>query len=209
MLTIGLTGGIASGKSQASQYFADLGIKVIDSDKIARDLFTPNSPHLGTLRNKFGDSIFLTNGELDRKALGKVVFSNESDLKWLNDFTHPLINQQMKVALSSPKSDYVVLDIPLLIDKNGKIPERLQKLISRVLVINVSQEIQIDRILKRDGLSREDALNIINSQSSAEQKISLADDIIDNSGTLSELKNKIKQLHNRYLKLASYAGNAT
>jgi len=202
MLKIGLTGGIASGKSQVSQYFMELGIDVIDSDQIARDLFKAHSPHLQNLRNQFGNDIFYPSGELDRKALGKIVFADESHLKWLNEFTHPLINQQMKAQLLRSKSEYVVLDIPLLIDKNGEIPEHLKNLIERVLVVEVSQQTQIERIRKRDQLSKQQALNIINSQSSSEQKRSLADDIIDNSSTLDDLKRRVKELHLQYLTIA-------
>jgi len=207
-LTIGLTGGIASGKSQVSQYFKELGIDVIDSDKIAHDLFKPHSPHLKDLENKFGDGIFLPNGELDRKTLGKIVFSNKTHLTWLNEFTHPLINQQMKAQLSKSQSDYVVLDIPLLIDINGEIPQRLRKLIDCVLVINVNRQTQIERILQRDNKNQTDALKIINSQSTSEQKCLLADDIIDNSGSLTELKDDVYKLHAKYLKLANCARNA-
>jgi len=208
MLTIGLTGGIASGKSQVSRYFMDLGIDVIDSDKIGRDLFKPHSPHLEKLRNKFSDSIFLTNGDLDRKALGEIVFADKNHLKWLNEFTHPLIHEQMRELLLESKSTYVVLDIPLLIDKNGQIPDYLSQLIDRVLVVNTNRATQIERIIKRDKLSKNQALNIINSQSSAEQRLLLANDVIDNSGTLDDLRNQVNTLHNQYLKLSEFAGNA-
>lgn len=206
MLTIGLTGGIASGKSLVSQYFKDLNIDIVDSDKIAKDLFKENSPHLKPLKIKFGDSIFIENNnkkmiELDRKALGKIVFSDPEKLTWLNNFTHPLINAEMKKQLSKANSDYVILDIPLLITKEGVIPKHLGDLIDKVLVIRTTLENQIERVIKRDYISEEQALNIINSQSSLKQKLLLADDVIDNNTDQQALKEQIKKLHQKYLSI--------
>jgi dephospho-CoA kinase len=200
MLKIGLTGGIASGKSQVCRYFTELGIEVIDSDKVARELFKPKSAHLEKLKAQFGEQIFLSNGELDRKALGKIVFSDQQLLDWLNQFTHPLINTEMKRQLANSQSAYVVLDIPLLINKQGNIPEHLNSLIDRVLVINTDLETQIDRILKRDRISEKEALNIINAQSTIQQKLLLADDIINNNASLQELNQQVNRLHEQYLK---------
>ncbi len=198
MLKIGLTGGIASGKSQVCRYFTELDIHIIDSDKVARELFEPKSPHLAKLKVHFGDSIFLSNGELDRKALGKMVFSDKQQLEWLNDFTHPLINTEMKRQLANYRSNYIILDIPLLINQQGAIPKHLKPLIDRVLVINTELETQIERIVNRDGITRKEALNIINSQSTIQQKLLLADDIIDNNGSLAHLKQQVHLLHEQY-----------
>lgn len=198
MLKIGLTGGIASGKSQICQYFAELDVHIIDSDKVARELFKPKSPHLEKLRAYFGDSIFLSNSELNRKALGNIVFSNKQQLDWLNELTHPLINIEMKRQLATCQSPYVLLDIPLLIDKQGAVPDHLQSLIDRILVVNTEPETQIARIINRDGLTRKEALNIINAQSTMQQKLLLADDIIDNNGSLEHLQQQVNKLHNLY-----------
>jgi len=198
MLKIGLTGGIASGKSQVCRFFTELNAHIIDSDKVARELFEPESPHLETLRAHFGDGIFLANGELDRKALGKIVFSNKQQLDWLNSFTHPLINKEMKRQLANCRSTYVILDIPLLINKQGTIPEHLKSLVDRILVVNTSLEKQIVRIMERDGITKKEALNIIGTQSTTQQKLLLADDIIDNNGSLDHLKRQVNKLHNQY-----------
>lgn len=198
-LHVGLTGGIASGKSSVSQLFNNHGVNVIDADQIARQLFIKNSPHLLNLREYFGDSIFHSNGELNRKALREKVFNSEKDLNWLNQFTHPLVNQQMKTEISAANSDYVLLDIPLLIDKSGQIPNHLKQLIDRILVIKVDLETQLERICRRDKSSREQAQKIIDSQSSLEQKLVLADDVIDNNGSLEELESQVLVLHNQYL----------
>ncbi len=200
MLKIGLTGGIASGKSQVCDYFAKLDIDVIDSDKVAKQLFESKSPHLETLRNHFGSRIFLPNGELDRKALGKIVFSDQQQLNWLNELTHPLINAEMQHQLLNCQSNYVILDIPLLINKKGKIPDHLNSLIDRVLVVKTDINTQIGRILKRDKISEDEALNIIKAQSTIQQKLLLADDIIDNNGSLEQLEQQVYQLNNQYIK---------
>ncbi|TQV71379.1 dephospho-CoA kinase [Aliikangiella marina] len=202
MLKIGLTGGIASGKSTVSGLFASRQITIIDADKIARDLFKADSPLLKDLRERFGDSIFIATGELDRKALGSIVFSSPEALKWLNDFTHPKVAAEIKKQLSQARSPYVILDIPLLIKEDGTIPLHLKQVIDRVLVVDVSEATQISRIISRDKVDRAHALRIINSQSTREQKLKLADDVIDNNLDLSHLESQVKLLHNHYLGLA-------
>ncbi|MGB0496305.1 MAG: dephospho-CoA kinase [Kangiellaceae bacterium] len=198
MLKIGLTGGIASGKSLVSHYFSKLGIVVIDADQIARDLFKKNSRHLVPLVKQFGNNIVDQQGVLNRKELGKIVFSNPSQLRWLNDYSHPLVNHEMKWQLSKAESKYVVLDIPLLIDKGSVVPDRLAPFTDRILVVNTSVELQIDRILKRDARSAKEAMDIINAQSSLEEKLALADDVIDNNKTKQDVKNQVHELHTFY-----------
>ena len=197
---IGLTGGIASGKSSVASYFSALGIDVFDSDQIARQLFAPHSEHLTVLREHFGESIFESEQVLDRKALGKLVFSNPEELAWLNQFTHPLINRAMKQQLESSQSSYVILDIPLLINKQGEIPDYLSKMIDRVLVINLPLKTQLYRLQQRDGISEQEAMKIINSQSSLQQKLALADDVIDNIGDLQSLNKAVKHLHEQFIR---------
>lgn len=200
-LRIGLTGGISSGKSLVSSLFADRAIPIIDADKIARDLFRPGSHLLNNLREKFGDSIFYDNHELNRKALGNIVFNSKTALKWLNQLTHPEVSKQIQRELDSLHSPYVILDIPLLIDVTGKIPIHLKEFIDRVLVINVNLETQLKRLCHRDQISLTDAQAIIKNQSTLEQKLALADDIIDNNGSVEQLEHQIKQLHQYYLSL--------
>jgi len=202
MLKIGLTGGIASGKSLASQYFAELGINIIDADKIARDLFQKGSSHLIPLRAHFGESIFDAQGILQRKKLGKVVFSQPHELEWLNEFTHPLISVEMarqieQIETTAPT--YVILDIPLLVRKNGEIPPHLNQIIDRVLVIATDLPTQLSRLMARDKVSKQQAMNIIDNQSSWEQKLTCADDVIDNNGGRKVLKERVASMHQRYL----------
>ncbi len=201
MLKIGLTGGIASGKSLVSHYFSKLGIAIIDADQIAKDLFKPKSKHLTPLIKHFGNNILDSHGELDRKSLGKIVFSDPKQLHWLNQYSHPLINQEMKNQLSKVKSEYVILDIPLLIDKGANIPPRLQPFIDRVLVVKTDKAMQIERIIKRDGRSKKEALAIINHQSSLQEKLALADDVIDNNQTKQLVNDQVIELHQLYKSL--------
>lgn len=196
---IGLTGGIASGKSQVSSYFSDLGVDVLDSDKIARDLFSPHSEHLTPLLERYGESIFESAGVLDRKALGKIVFADSKELDWLNQFTHPLINEQMKIQLANCGSSYVILDIPLLVNKEGKIAAHLLDLIDRILVVKIEQELQLARVCERDRISKIHAEKIIATQSTMAQKLVFADEVIDNSGSLEQLKERVLRLHEYYL----------
>ena len=198
MLKIGLTGGIASGKSLVSQYFSELGIDIIDADQIARDLFKPNSTHLLSLTEHFGKNVLDHNKELNRKALAKIVFSDSSQLEWLNQFTHPLVNKEMRSQLEKVKSDYVILDIPLLIDKGAKIPSRLTPFVDRVLVVKTDMDTQINRIIERDNRTKEEALAIINNQSSLQEKLALADDVIDNNQTKQSVKEQVIQLNRLY-----------
>lgn len=201
-LKIGLTGGIASGKSQISRLFAEKKVTIIDADQIARDLFCPGAPILQDLKTKFGSKIFEADGRLDRKALGKIVFNSASDLAWLNQLTHPQVSLEIKRQLDLANSPYVILDIPLLVDKSGKIPPHLNAVIDRVLVIDISPELQIQRLCERDQISAPEAQAVISNQSTLAQKMVFADDIIDNSGSLEALQSQVSRLHKKYLKIS-------
>lgn len=201
-LKIGLTGGIASGKSQVSRIFAAKAITIIDADQIARDLFRLGAPLLQDLKAKFGNNIFEANGELNRKALGKIVFNSADDLTWLNQLTHPQVSREISRQLAQAKSPYVILDIPLLVDKSGKIAPHLSAVVDRVLVIDIEPDRQIKRLCERDHISVPEAQSIINNQSTQAQKLVYADDIIDNNGSLETLEPQIIQLHKKYLKIS-------
>ena len=201
MLKIGLTGGIASGKSLVSRYFSELGIEIIDADQIAKDLFKPQSKHLVPLIKQFGAHLINKDNVLDRKALAKIVFSDPKQLAWLNHYTHPLVNQEMKLQIANVTSQYVILDIPLLINKGSSIPNRLKLFIDRVLVVKTDLELQIKRIIKRDGRSQAEATAIINSQSSLQEKLALADDVIDNNRTKQAVKDQVITLDQFYRSL--------
>jgi len=200
-LTIGLTGGIASGKSQVSQLFAARAIEIIDADEIARDLLKPDSPLLKPLKARFGNAIFDHNAILNRKALARIVFDSKEQLQWLNELMHPQVAKGMRARLEKATSPYVILDIPLLIDQTGIIPAHLKSLVDRVLVVDVSPQLQIERIIKRDQRTTLEAEAIIANQSSREQKLTLADDVLDNSGPVEALEPQVELLHNRYMEM--------
>lgn len=207
LLKVGLTGGIAAGKSSVCQLFAEEGVPIIDADQIARDLFTLGNPLLSQLKQKFGSAIFFNNGELNRKALGNIVFNASEDLNWLNQLTHPEIAKEIKRQLiqikTNTNSPYVILDIPLLIDLSGQVPAHLKPFIDRILVINTSLNIQIQRLSQRDKLDKTQALAIINNQSSLQQKLKLADDVIDNNNDIESLDSQVRFLHNHYINISN------
>ncbi len=196
---IGLTGGIASGKSQVSNYFKALGIDVIDADQIARDLFKPNSPHLAKLREHFGDAIFNSDNTLDRKALGQIVFADAEQLAWLNQLTHPLVAKQTQNELRESSSPYVILDIPLLVKKDGTIPDYLTNILDRVLVVEVDPATQLARVIARDDISEQQAKRIIAAQASPGQRRQHADDVLENNHSLDWLQQRVIELHQNYL----------
>ncbi len=201
-LRVGLTGGIASGKSKVSQIFDRLNIDIIDADKIARDLFKADAPLLSTLRNRFGASIFFDDGSLNRKKLGQIVFNSAEDLNWLNQLTHPEVSTEINKQLLLVKSPYVILDIPLLVNIHGDIPTHLAHFVDKILVVDVTLENQISRLCQRDSITVQQAQVIINNQSSRQQKLNHADDIIDNNGTMQALESQVTVLHNYYLSLS-------
>jgi dephospho-CoA kinase len=202
-LKVGLTGGIASGKSTVSNLFANLGVPIIDADKIAKSLFTKGSVHLKKLQEKFGDQILTSEAELNRKKLRKIIFNSKVDLAWLNNLTHPLIAQHIQSELSALESPYVIVDIPLLINLKGEVPQHLLPFVERILVVDTTLENQIKRVMERDSVSAVEAKAIIDSQSSREQKLALANDISENNEGLAHLTNKVKMLHQYYLSLTT------
>ena len=202
-LKIALTGGIASGKSSVSRLFNQKAIALIDTDQIARDLFKTNAPLLTPLRSRFGDDIFDSEGELNRKSLGKRVFQSEQDLTWLNELIHPKISEQIKRQLKLVRSQYVIIDIPLLVNTTGKVSNHLLPFIDRILVIDISPALQTKRQCQRDNTNIKQALLVQRSQSSPHQKLRLANDVIDNNGSIAELEYQVSLFHNHYLNLSS------
>jgi dephospho-CoA kinase len=197
--TLGLTGGIACGKSTVSNLFSNLGAEVVDADQIARDLFKVGSPHLEKLRQKFGSNIFKSTGELDRAALRNIVFNNSEALRWLNDFTHPLVYKEMLNQLVASQAPYVILDIPLLVNDKGEISPRFKPIIDRILVVDCSPETQLSRLQAKRGLSKEEGQKILHRQAVREDRVKHADDLLVNEGSLSALEKQVFKLHNKYM----------
>lgn len=191
MRVIGLTGGIATGKSTVSNYLLSLGIPVIDADLISREVVEPGQPGLLKLLQKFGPEILTQDGQLNRPALAQKLFHNEAVRQQVNQLLHPLIYDTMferVAAFQSQGEALVFLDIPLLFETQTK------NLFDDIWLVYVPETIQLERLMKRDQLSQEAAVARIASQLSIEEKRLLADVIIDNSGTIEVTLAQVKSL---------------
>jgi dephospho-CoA kinase len=196
-LRIGLTGGIASGKSTAAERFSELGIPVIDADHAARAVVAVGTPGLGQVIQRFGSGVIAANGELDRRALRNLIFSDAAARANLNAILRPLIRSYMEQHVASAVGPYVVLAIPLLIE-GGSQRDR----IDRIVVVDVDESVQLKRLTERDGSTPEQARAILAAQASRSARLRAADDILANSGTVMELRQAVDRLHERYLHLA-------
>ncbi|MFB2643112.1 dephospho-CoA kinase [Shewanella bicestrii] len=193
---IGLTGGIGSGKTTVANLFAEEGVDLVDADIVAREVVAKGSKGLEAIITHFGTDIVTETGELDRAKLRQRVFSDEQERQWLNQLLHPMIRQEMLSQVENATSDYVIMVAPLLFE-NG-----LDRLVNRTLVVDISPELQVSRTVKRDNVDATQVNNIINSQCSRSDKLARADDIIDNQGEISKLKQEVQALHQRYLQLS-------
>jgi dephospho-CoA kinase len=196
-LRIGLTGGIASGKSTAAQRFTELGLPVIDADHAARAVVAVGAPGLGQVIQRFGSGVVAANGELDRRALRNLIFSDAAARADLNAILHPLIRNYMEQKVAAAVGPYVVLAIPLLVE-SGRQRDR----VDRVLVIDVDEAVQLQRLTARDGSTQEQARAILSAQASRAARLSAADDVLPNTGTVTDLRQAVDGLHERYLHLA-------
>lgn len=195
--TVALTGGIGSGKSTIANAFAALGIDIVDADVIARQVVEPGQPALAAIHRRFGDDILRADGTLNRAVLRQKIFSSAEDKNWVNNLLHPLIHAETRKQLALTQSIWCLWVVPLLVENH------LQHLADRVLVVDVDHETQLSRTLQRDGISREQAENIIAAQASREARLAAADDIIDNSGSPETAIARVAELHQRYLTLAA------
>jgi len=202
-LRIGLTGGIASGKSSAANAFKQFGIDVISADEIAKDLLKKNSPALKQVVQAFGSDILTVEAELDRIKLRELIFKDEKKRERLNSITHPEIRKEMVRLAQNSISPYVILEIPLLIESG------LNKLVNKILVITSPENTQIQRIMQRDNCSNEQAISIINAQTSNQVRLQHADDCIDNSGSITKLNKQVHLLHNKYMNLINKSHTKT
>ncbi|MCY9847970.1 dephospho-CoA kinase [Pectobacterium jejuense] len=198
---VALTGGIGSGKSTVADEFAKLGATIVDADIIARQVVEPGEPALDAIRLRFGDAMLNTDGSLNRAALRQQIFSSPEEKQWLNNLLHPLIQQETQTQFQAASAPYILWVVPLLVE-NG-----LQQRAQRVLVVDVDKETQLARTLARDGISRQQAENILAAQATREQRLAYADDIIDNSRCPNELAPQVAELHRQYLELAASAAD--
>ncbi len=193
-IAIGLTGGIASGKSAASDQFGKLGIPIIDADIIAREVVAPHSQGLKQLVKTFGESI-LNGDKLDRAKLRAIVFNDSDSLKQINAILHPLISKEIMAQVNAVKAHYCIVVIPLLCESTR------YDWLDRVLVIDVSKETQIKRLLKRDAITIKLANKMLDSQCSREQRLAIANDVLNNEKDLEQLYQNIQSLHLLYKSL--------
>lgn len=190
-LVIGLTGGIASGKSTVANMLIDKGITVIDADIIAKQAVEKGMPAYRQIIDEFGEDILLENGDIDRRKLGAMVFTNEQKRLTLNSIVHPAVREEMlkrRDESIANQETFVVLDIPLLFES------KLESLVDKIIVVSVTKELQLERLIKRNQLTEEEALSRIRSQMPLEEKVSRADNVIDNSGTLEETKQQLEEI---------------
>ncbi|WP_133130045.1 dephospho-CoA kinase [Legionella yabuuchiae] len=197
MYCVALTGNIASGKSTVAKLFNQRGVDVISADQISRALTQPGEPALSEITQYFGSSILTSNGELDRPKLRQIIFNNPEKRRWLETRLHPKIRQAIAAQVAECKSPYCIIEIPLLPDKKH------HPYLDEILYVEADKEQQIERVMRRDNCSREEALSILNTQATAEQHKRLADKILFNTGTLSDLEHKVESLHTYYVEKAA------
>ena len=194
---VGLTGGIASGKSTAAKFFGALGVPILDSDQVARDVVEPGQPPLERLVERFGPKILTADGHLDRPALREIVFSDPKARADLEALTHPAIGAAMEARSAAAGGPYQILVIPLLVEKN------LAAHVDRVLVVDCDEELQIRRLRDRDGSTPEQVQAILKAQVPRAARLKAADDVIHNDTDMSAVRDQVATLHARYLELAA------
>lgn len=197
---VGFTGGIASGKSTVAKFFAALGVPIIDTYQVAREVVEPGQPPLERLVERFGQDILTPDGHLDRPKLRQIVFSDPMARTDLEALTHPAIGSAVEAWSAAAGGPYQILIIPLLVEKN------LSSQVDRVLVVDCDEELQIRRLQARDGSTLEQARAILNAQTSRTARLKSAHDVIQNDGDLSAVRDQVSALHTRYLELAGQSG---
>ena len=202
MLVVGLTGGIGSGKTAVSDRFKQLGIDVVDADIASRTVVALGSPALASITNRFGEGILLADHTLNRAALRTKIFIRAEDKQWLESLLHPLIAAEIRKGINSAQSPYVVFVSPLLVESSQK------DLCDRLLIVDVPEEVQLQRTMQRDNNDKEQVKRIIASQTSRQQSLQQADDIIENTGSIQELQRKVEALHQNYLQQAKMKNSA-
>lgn len=195
-LRVGLTGGIGSGKTTVSEMFADLDVPVIDADVIARELLLPGTPASELVIDAFGENITSSTGAIDRNKLRAIVFNDEQSRKTLESIIHPHVYKQIDQLVSQVSSPYCIIVVPLLFE-TGK-----QGLVDRTLVVDAPFEQQVERACARDNTRPDDISKIISAQMPAQQRRELADDVIENQGTIEDLSQQVNVLDAHYRQLA-------
>ena len=196
MLIIGLTGGIGSGKSVASDKFKSLGIVVVDADVASRTVVEPGKPALKEIQDHFGSGIITAEGKLDRNNLREIIATDPEERKWLESVTHPKIGEQITKEISESTSVYTLFVAPLLLETNS------QEMCSRVVVVDVPKDVQIQRTAKRDKVSSNQVEQMVAAQMKREKRLEKADDVLLNNGTIEDLEKQVEELHKKYIQMA-------
>ncbi|MBS0359474.1 MAG: dephospho-CoA kinase [Proteobacteria bacterium] len=193
MMIVGLTGGIGSGKSMVAHLFSEFGVPIIDADQVARELVLPFSPTLKEIELHFGKAILRDDASLNRPKLREIIFEHPEEREWLENLLHPKIRSTIKNRIKKLSNPYCILVVPLLVEAQS------YDYVNRILVVDTTEALQIERTQKRDGLSVDFIKKIMETQATRKERIAAADDIISNNGTMSELKEQVKKHHQKYL----------
>ncbi|MGB5081505.1 MAG: dephospho-CoA kinase [Burkholderiales bacterium] len=201
--TVGLTGGIGSGKSAVAGLFARRGVTVVDSDEIARELTRAEGAAIDPIRKAFGPGVLGTDGALDRARMRALAFGPTAERRRLEAILHPLIREESARRLERAGGAYAVLVVPLLVE--GGIDRSRY---ARVVVVDCTEAQQIERVMRRSGLPEQEVRAIMAAQARREERLALADDVIDNSGPVEALESQVARLHEKYLTLSGKSGTA-
>lgn len=196
-MIVALTGGVASGKTAVSDRFAALGVPVVDTDVLAREVVAPGSPGLAEVEAAFGPGVVRADGALDRAALRRTIFDDPAARDRLEAILHPRIAEEARRQLAALAAPYAILVVPLLVESG------LFNDADRMLVVDVPEEVQIQRLIERDGSTRDQARAMLDAQASRDQRLALADDVIENTGTLEELRRRVDVLDEKYRELSA------
>ena len=196
-MIVGITGGIGSGKSAVTSRFAQLGITVVDADLAARVVVNPGRPALQAIAEHFGASILQADGSLDRAALRRIVFAEPAQRQWLEQLTHPLIGEEIRAQLAASRSPYTILSSPLLLESSSQ-----RELAELVVVVDVPEDIQLARTMARDGNDEAQVRRIMAAQLPRDERLALADIVVDNSSSLASLDDVVGELHKEFLQRA-------
>lgn len=196
-LRVGLTGGIASGKSTVADMFAELGVGLIDTDVIARQIVEPVEPALAEIVAAFGSGVLRDDGSLDRRRLRDIIFADDADRERLEAILHPRIRREAARQAARAPGPYHIVVVPLLAESP------MLNDMDRVLVVDCERETQLERLLARDGETLAQAERILDAQASRDERLAIADDVIRNDGTLADTERRVAELHRLYLSLAA------
>jgi dephospho-CoA kinase len=200
---VGLTGGIASGKSSAAALFEELGAAVVDTDAIAHELTRPGTSAMAAIRDAFGPAYLAADGSLERAKMRQLVFSDPAAKAKLEAILHPLIRERARARIAAAQQPYVIVVVPLLVETDA-----YRDLIERTLVVDCREELQVARAMQRSQLKESEVRAILAAQLPRTERLGRADDVVDNNGDIEALRQQIQKLHAKYLAFAQAAAHA-